>query len=241
MTLPPDDATLPGARECAIVTRRSARYYVVGGDPNDPRRAPRELWIVLHGYGQLAGRFIRHFRTIAGADRVIVAPEALNRFYVADGREPRDVRSHAESRVGATWMTREDREHEIEDQRAYLDAVLATMHAAWPAATPRLVVLGFSQGVATAVRWTTQAALAPDRVIAWAGSLPAELDAASAMRLRGRLTMVAGRSDGLLTPDRLEAERERLAAFGLDVPLVWYDGGHTIDGPTLAQLAGPIG
>ena len=188
--------------------------------------------MVLHGYGQLAGRFIRHFHTLAGPERVVVAPEALNRFYVEG---PSGTRSHAEARVGATWMTREDREGEIEDQQAYLDAVLA---AASPAGPPRrLVVLGFSQGVATAVRWIVRSERTADRVIAWAGSLPAELDASGASRLAGRLTMVAGRTDELLTPDRLEAERARVQALGIDAPLVWYDGGHTMDSATLLRLA----
>ena len=238
MTTPTEaarDAARDLAREVPIVTRRSARFYVLGG--RDDGRAPAELWVVLHGYGQLARRFVRHFRDVAGPDRMIVAPEALNRFYVAG---PADVRSHAEVPVGATWMTREDRDREIDDQRAYLDAVLDAVRTPWTAdPAPRLVVLGFSQGVATAVRWVARAAATPDRVIAWAGSLPQELDADTARRaLAGRLTLVAGRADELLAPARLEAERARLATLGLEAPLVWYDGGHTIDGPTLSRLAG---
>jgi predicted esterase len=217
------------AREVPIVTRRSARFYLLGGEGSQP---PAELWMVLHGYGQLAGRFIRHFRAIATADRMVVAPEALNRFYVEGSG---GVRSHADARVGATWMTREDREREIDDQQAYLDAVLA---AASPDGRPRrLVVLGFSQGVATGVRWLVRSAHAADRVIAWAGSLPAELEATGAAMLAGRLTMVAGRTDTLLTAERIEAERARLRTLGVDAPLVRFDGGHTMDGATLSALA----
>ena len=217
------------AREVSIVTRRSARVYVLGGRGDDA--APGELWIALHGYGQLAGRFIRHFRGIATPERTVVAPEALNRFYVEG---PGGTRSHAEARVGATWMTREDREREIDDQQAYLDAVLASARRA--GAPRRLVVVAFSQGVATAVRWIARSRVAVDQVIAWAGSLPAELDAASAAPLAGRLTMVAGRTDELLSPERIEAERARLASLGIDAPLVWYDGGHTLDARTLSSL-----
>jgi predicted esterase len=217
------------AREVPIVTRRSARFYVLGGDAG---ATPTELWLVLHGYGQLAGRFIRHFGAIATPHRMVVAPEALNRFYV---ELPGGTRTHAEARVGATWMTREDRDREIDDQQSYLDAVLA---AASPSGAPaRLVVLGFSQGVATAVRWTVRSAHAVDRVIAWAGSLPAELDAGAAAKLAGRLTVVAGRTDALVTAERIDAERTRLLALGVDAPLVWHDGGHTMDGGTLSALA----
>jgi predicted esterase len=221
-----------GAREVAIVTRRSARFYVLGGRDEGPAvPPPAELWLVLHGYGQLAGRFVRHFAGIASPDRLVVAPEALNRFYV---ESPGGVRTHAEARVGATWMTREDRDHEIDDQQAYLDAVLA---AASPGGPPRrLVVFGFSQGVATAVRWIVRSRPTVDRVIAWAGSFPAELDAAGAALLAGRLTMVAGRADELLTSERVDAERARLLSLGVDAPLVWYEGGHAIDRGTLARL-----
>ena len=34
---------------------RTARYYTLGGGG----LAPRVVWFVLHGYGQLAGQFIR--------------------------------------------------------------------------------------------------------------------------------------------------------------------------------------
>ena len=42
----------------------------------------REVWFVLHGFGQLSPYFIRHFGVLADGTRLIVAPEALNRFYL---------------------------------------------------------------------------------------------------------------------------------------------------------------
>ena len=58
-----------------------------------------ETWLVLHGYGQLASRFLRSFAVANRPGRLILAPEGLSRFYTS--RDP--------SRVGATWMTREAR------------------------------------------------------------------------------------------------------------------------------------
>jgi len=70
---------------------RTARYYTLGDGT-----APRHLWFVLHGYGQLAGDFIRYFGDLARDDRFVVAPEAMNRFYLpsesgesAGARSPR--------------------------------------------------------------------------------------------------------------------------------------------------------
>jgi predicted esterase len=76
-----------------------------------------------------------------------------------------------------------------------------------------------------------------DRIIAWAGGLPAELDVRDAQRIGGRLMLVAGSADPLLPRERVDAEHARLDALGLHAPLVWFDGGHVIDGATLARLA----
>ena len=35
---------------------KRARYYTIG-----ERAGASDVWIVCHGYGQLAGRFLRHF------------------------------------------------------------------------------------------------------------------------------------------------------------------------------------
>src|SRR3954465_8151819 len=90
-----------------IPVRRTARYYTLG----DTSTTPRELWIVLHGHGQLAGAFIRYFGDLEDGGTLVVAPEALSRYYLV----PIDSAPASERGVGATWMTREDRVHEIDD------------------------------------------------------------------------------------------------------------------------------
>src|SRR4029077_15895909 len=100
-----------------ITTRRTARYYTLG----QAGPSTREVWFVCHGYGQLAGRFLEKLRVLddGGGRRLLVAPEGLSRFYLSE--------SHAERRVGACWMTREDRLAEIDDYVQYLDAVYAAV------------------------------------------------------------------------------------------------------------------
>lgn len=216
----------PEAAEHALVVPRTARYLTLG--PEDAR----EVWIVVHGYGQLARRFLRRFEPIADGSRRIVAPEALSRFYVRD--EP--GRHGAESVVGATWMTREARTSEIADYVRYLD-LLADRVA--PAGT-RLTVLGFSQGVATVARWTTAGTVRPERILFWGDFLPPDLDVpAAGSRWAGvRLARVHGERDGGLKATRLaRAENEMVAQIGLPVPFVGYDGGHDIDAETLVALA----
>src|SRR5690606_26864342 len=172
---------------------RTARIATAG----EPGSATRELWIVCHGYGQLATLFVRHFAGLADGTRWILAPEALSRFY----HEMPDAVKHAgmaaqERRVGAAWLTREDRDAEIEDGVGYLKAVhrLALERVA---PDTRLVVLGFSQGVSVVCRWLALAPDAPpvDHLICWCGPVPQELvDGGRSISAR-RATLVAGDED----------------------------------------------
>src|SRR5437763_687904 len=100
--------------EARIEVPRSARYFLLGDRPGDVE----EIWFVLHGIGQLASAFIAYFADLDDGRRMVVAPEALNRYYTAPISVPSSERP-----VGATWMTKEDRDAEIRDYTRYLDLV----------------------------------------------------------------------------------------------------------------------
>ena len=232
MTGPDASAPPPAATSHAIVVPRTARYYSLG----PTHGFPRELWIVCHGYGQLAGRFIQQFARLDDGTRLIVAPEALSRYYL----DAIPVRRHQrEPRVGATWMTREDRGAEIADYVRYLDLVAAEVRHHLAGASPRIVVLGFSQGTATVSRWLAATDLRADQLVLWSGSIPPELDlAAWAARLHGAsITLVAGEADELATPAAVAAEAEKLSVAGVGFTLQRFPGGHTIDPTALEALA----
>jgi predicted esterase len=218
----------------AIAVRRSARLAVLGPE----RSAVRELWYVLHGYGQLAAPFLEDFRAIDDGTRLIVAPEALSRFYEGDVQ----ARLHRDAKVGASWMTREDREAEIADYIAYLDAahrsLLARLGEFGP--PPEVTVLGFSQGGAAAARWVERGRPNAARLVVWGSQFPPELDLAdpgSPMR-RAQTVLVIGNRDVFATPKIVEQETARLAAAGFPFRFVSFDGGHRIDDDTLRSLAG---
>jgi predicted esterase len=216
----------------AIVVPRTARYYTLG----PTHGFPRELWIVCHGYGHLAGRFIQSFAGLDDGTRLIVAPEGLSRFYL----DPIPERRHQRApRVGATWMTREDRDAEIADYVRYLDLVAGEVRHHLAGASPRIVILGFSQGTATVCRWLAASDLRADRLVLWSGSIPPELDlAAWAARLHGAsITLVAGESDELATPAAVAAEAERLSVAGVAFTMQRFPGGHTVDPDALQALA----
>ena len=220
----------PGAPLRHIAVRRTARYAMIG----EPGAHIRDVWIVCHGHAQLAKKFIERFRVIEARDRLIVAPEALNRYYLDGGFRG------ASSRVGATWMTTEDRESEISDYVFYLDALHAEIFRVVPRDKCKLRVLGFSQGVATAARWVAAGNANPDEVILWAGSLPTELTAEGAAHCNGGgrpLLIVGGEQDEYITSKVMKDQLATLEALGVTVEVTRFAGGHEMDSATLSKIA----
>lgn len=211
---------------------RTARYYTLG--PLAGR--VRELWVVCHGFGQLAGRFLRHFEVLDDGARLIAAPEALSRFYFEATRDGR----HRDS-VGATWMTREDRDAEIADYVGYLDRLVAHLLARLEAPASRLCALGFSQGGAAAARWIGRGTTRADELVLWGLLLPADIHIAELAQRVGRLSLVAGREDPLVSDGRLEQQASEFERAGGRSRVVRYEGGHGLDPATLRALADSAG
>ena len=213
-----------------LTITRTARLQLLG----TPGEGVREVWLGCHGYGQLAAAFLRQLEPVATPDRVIVAPEALSRFYIDALREGSDAR-----RVGATWMTREDREAEIADYVAYLDAALQSIRSELPTNGVRTHALGFSQGVATVVRWLALGSARVDALTLWAGGLPHDLDLSSyAARFeRTAVTLVAGTRDRLVSEEAVAAASERLRAAGIAHEVLRFDGGHRLDAALLRLVS----
>ena len=213
--------------EHQLSVARTARYQQLG----ELSGATRRVWFVAHGYGQLAAYFVRHFAHLVAADPhlVVVAPEGLSRFYLHG----------TGGRVGATWMTKEDRLAEIDDYVAYLNQLAA---AILPRAAPdaAVTVLGFSQGAATVGRWLARANFRPARLILWAGAFPPDIDFSVATHLLRRLpvTLVCGTNDEFIKDEDLQKQREFLRQLGVEPTLLRFAGTHTLDRETLTALAG---
>jgi predicted esterase len=211
---------------------RTARYFTLGD-----ASAPRAIWFVLHGYGQLAGEFVRYFSDLADDDALVVAPEALNRFYlVSPEKSPARERP-----VGATRMTREDRASEIADYVEYLDALDAEVASTHATTGARINDIGFSQGAATATRWLTHGRSSIHRLILWGGLMPPETDLSRGQgTLRGAsLAIVVGDRDHYVTDELLAAERARLAGAHIAFDEIRFVGGHVISRGVFPQLREP--
>jgi len=213
-----------------IQVRRTARYYTLG----EPGNATRDVWFVCHGYGQLAADFIKEFEIIADPTRVIVAPEALSRYYLAN--EPGFHSS--ESRVVASWMTREDREAEIDDYVAYLDAVYDETISKVDRKNVSVTVLGFSQGGATANRWLTRGRSRADRLIMWGALIAsdADLNQAATFFRDVKLTIVYGKKDQFANDKMIEDYQRVLVEKRIPFQLLTFGGGHRMDREILRSL-----
>ena len=214
-----------------IAVKRTARYYLLG----EMGPAVEDVWFVCHGYGQLAGDFVKEFECIADPKRLIVAPEALSRYYV-----PSAPGFHGpESKVGATWMTREDREAEIADYIAYLDDLYAEVMSQIGNRQVRVTVLGFSQGGATANRWVTRGNVRPDRLLMWGCLLTSDSDLNQAAEFfkTVRLTLVYGTRDQFAATNMISEYEELLTSKSVPFQVKSFDGGHRMDRQTLKRLA----
>ena len=217
-------------QEHHIGVSRTARYFTLGNSSS----GVEEVWFACHGYGQLAARFLEKLRVLDDGRRYLVAPEGLSRFYLSE--------SPTERRVGATWMTREDRLAEIDDYVRYLDAVYADVLRSLDRAEVTVHALGFSQGTSTVSRWAAMGNAKIDRLTLWGGEFPPDLDLtvdAFVTRLRGvQLTLVYGRSDEYITPKVIQTITSRLRQNGIRYDEIPFDGGHELNEAVLRRLGG---
>lgn len=211
--------------ECHLTVARTARYQQLGELSPQTRR----VWFVCHGYGQLAAYFIRHFAFLVEADptTVIIAPEGLSRFYLSGNS----------GRVGASWMTRDDRLHEIGDHINFLNQLAALVLAGCPMDV-EITVLGFSQGTATVSRWLAQAAFRPAHLILWAGGFPDDLAPAAAQQfLQGLLlSLVIGSDDEYISIAQAAQQQQQLLQLGATAQLVTFTGKHELNRAILEKL-----
>lgn len=224
---------IPAPHTHHIRVQRTARYYTLGGAPDT---VPRALWFVLHGYGQLAGEFIRFFADLATDDAMVIAPEAMNRYYTVGV----DVAPARDRPVGATWMTREDRESEVADYVEYLDAVFDEVSRGSAPAVSTINVIGFSQGAATASRWIAHGRVPASHLILWGGLVPPDADLSRGVQsLRNvPVTIVLGSRDHYVSDAALSDELARLSRAGIPANVIRFDGGHVVSRSVFPQLDG---
>lgn len=204
---------------------KTARYFQLGvTEPNLER-----VWFVCHGYGHMASYFIKHFDVLDNGQNLIIAPEGLSRFYLQG----------FSGRIGATWMTSEDRLNEIADYVNYLDAVYEKVFNQIDRSSVKVDVLGFSQGAATVSRWINQGRAKVDHLILWAGLMPPELDSIESLKKfqRLHLTLVFGKNDAFADGRLISEQEARLKENGVPYILIPFEGGHELNAKVLKKLS----
>ena len=208
--------------EHALSFTYNARYFSLGETGKN-----KVAWLVCHGYGQLGTYFIRHFQPLADLGHYVVAVEGLSRFY---------LEGHS-GRVGASWMTREDRLRDIQNYLTYLDAVAAQ---AGLSEVKTLNLLGFSQGVATICRWAMHTELPYQKLVLWAGVFPPDVspELKSNRLSEVNLYQVWGKSDPFLDEEKLRQQTQYLQSLSsASFSSLSFEGKHTLDSPTLLSIA----
>ena len=213
------------ANEHHLKVQRTARYYTLG----ELTKQTRHIWFCLHGFGQLARYFSRKFTDLIDDQTLVVIPEGLSRSYLDASYQ----------RIGASWLTREDRDHEIEDFLAYLNTLYDQILEGHDATRFQITLFGFSQGAATACRWLNAGHIPADRLILWAGFFPNGLtDLIDPANLADvDCHYVYGRQDEYLV--QLSDEDAYLQRLKTEIPhltLTAFDGGHRVEPAVLQTL-----
>jgi predicted esterase len=202
-----------------VQVQRTARVYQL----LPVQGPPKQIWLVLHGYGQLAEGFLASFELPVFSEDVVVAPEALSRFYTRGGSGP----------VGATWMTKEDRTADIADYLLYLRNLCHLLQATYPE-TP-IYLLGFSQGAATAGRLAAALPGVFTRLFLWAGVFPPDLSMDDFSHWPPTL-LIRGDEDPILSEEQVRSDLQVLKEKGLPVSRLSFSGGHALEEKVLTQL-----
>lgn len=188
-----------------------------------PEKA-NHLIIALHGYGQLPEFFIRKFSTL-NQDHYVVCPEGPHRFYLKG----------TSGRVGASWMTKEARLDDIEDNNNWLTGLLEQLTKS--NSFDKITLLGFSQGAATAARWHEKRRIAYNFVL-WAGVFPPDLELPleSNAFSSSKNFFLVGDEDEYFSTAKIEAMRHQLRERKLEFEFIPFSGKHDITPDALEKL-----
>ena len=135
-----------------IVVEKHARVFSSGNIEQ-----AKEVWILFHGYGQNIKDFFESFLPFTN-ENVFILPEGLSRFY----------QKGIMGKVRSSWMTSEERNFEIEDQKDFLNKIFSDFKLE----NKTINILAFSQGVPAAARWIESEKIKVKSLNFWSGQIP---------------------------------------------------------------------
>lgn len=179
----------------------------------------KNIWLACHGQGQLAEYFIKKFEGLDSRQNFIIAPQGLSKYYL----------NGFTGRVGASWMTKEDRETEIINQQQLLKAIWETEVGA--VTNKKVILFGFSQGVATISRFVAHSKIPFDKMVLWAGGFAHDVNSEHFTHLSGNETVeyFTAEDDPFYQADMVEKQKGLVeSAMGINPKVTFYEGGHKV-------------
>ena len=184
------------------------------------------IWMVCHGLGHLTKYFLNHFEKLDPEKHYIIAPQAPSKYY-------QDKRYKY---IGASWLTRENTDIEIENVLNYLDQVYTSEIQPKLNSRIKFCVMGFSQGVSVASRWISRRAISCDFFIVHSGSIPEDIDKDAFKKTMGFLTY--GKEDPLLNSSRLKQQTSLAKElFDERLNILPFEGKHIVNDEILAEIS----
>lgn len=193
---------------------------------NEKTSETKNIWLVFHGIGYLSRYFLKYFKHLAPKENYIIAPQAQAKYYL-----------NGEYRhVGASWLTKENTEAEIENILNYLDAVYEAENLA---EVENLNIMGYSQGVSVATRFVARRKIQCKNLIMHSGKVPQELQAEDFDFLDNtNFNFIYGTEDEYLKSGIVEAEEKRLKQiFPKNMEILSFDGGHEVNTNLISKFA----
>ncbi|SHJ04842.1 Predicted esterase [Arenibacter nanhaiticus] len=188
----------------------------------------KNVWIVFHGIGFLSKYFLNYFSQLPRDINYIIAPQAPSKYYL----------NNEYKRVGASWLTKENRALETKNILSYLDNLYQSENIP---SHCKLIILGFSQGVSIASRWVAHSKIPCHQLCLYAGGIPAELKPEDFHFLKEHSTQIKiiyGDQDPLLSGQRLQQEKTKIdTLFQGKAQFISFEGGHVINKDLINNLA----
>jgi predicted esterase len=197
----------------SVITQRTAKIVTSGNFSEKTKY----IWIITHGYGMLASFFIKKFAALNPEEHYLVVPEALSRAYLEG----------LTGRVGASWMTSEERESEIEDQFIYLEKVYEQFITPRLTSKIQVIAFGFSQGAATIFRWANTTNQPIHQIVSWAGSIPPDVLAQWNLASK-EIHLVIGDKDPFFPIEKIDEYLLKYKAQSPDLKVQIFEGDHNI-------------
>jgi len=205
------------------------------------RRHPRQLVVLLHGWGAPGDDLVPLGEELAGPGRLLVFPEAPLPA-MAGGRAwwPLDLARMQSARArGEERALRQETPAGLFEARARVTALVTELTRQTGLAPSAVVIGGFSQGAMVATDVTLASPGLVGGLVVMSGSITAEAEWTPRLPLLapGLPVFVShGRADPVLPFAFAEALRDHFQAAHHPVTWVPFEGGHGIPGVVLAKL-----